>query len=487
MDQHPNQPQSLSEISHLFLSGIRQKQTQGAPRPMRTPPSQRTDESIDLTPEEFAQVFGGEAPGASEAPISDGVTVGPVRAVLASHLGAQQLTRVQEYASHICPPGKRVGLIWVDASEFRVSIFEHNPHPLPATVQSPENEALNPRRMTECLDELSWDVDYWLLMLPNPRTPEARALLRDVDAWTLLMSCDHDGVVACYRTLKGLADLNKAKISLAMLDAASDADADAAFGRLSSVCQQFLAWPIESEAPVAPCGDVTEHVVLWCSGARDKAQLATAPQWQVVGDFLARARKNPNADTAPLETAKAAPVMKETIPFPTEPIAAAHAPAAAHVSAAASIGASMARMDTAEVMDLTGDAESPAAIVSAVLRGGHEMIECPIKPPMCPDASLAVSRDHRLVLLAVARQGLSDLQQIGRAYQWLIENRALIGMAVPQFAIDAHQLPGLHLLVDHADMSATILQPLLQTASVTVHAYRKLRWGGKTGLLLEAA
>jgi hypothetical protein len=138
-------------------------------------------------------------------------------------------------------------------------------------------------------------------------------------------------------------------------------------------------------------------------------------------------------------------------------------------------------------MDLTGDAESPAAIVSAVLRGGHEMIECPIKPPMCPDASLAVSRDHRLVLLAVARQGLSDLQQIGRAYQWLIENRALIGMAVPQFAIDAHQLPGLHLLVDHADMSATILQPLLQTASVTVHAYRKLRWGGKTGLLLEAA
>jgi hypothetical protein len=125
--------------------------------------------------------------------------------------------------------------------------------------------------------------------------------------------------------------------------------------------------------------------------------------------------------------------------------------------------------------------------VSAVLRGGHEMIECPIKPPMCPDASLAVSRDHRLVLLAVARQGLSDLQQIGRAYQWLIENRALIGMAVPQYANDAHQSPGLHLRVDHADLSEPILQPLLQTASVTVHAYRKLRWGGKTGLLLEAA
>jgi hypothetical protein len=479
MDQHSNQPQSLSEISHLFLSGIRQKQTQGAPRPMRTPPSQRTDVSIDLTPEEFAQVFGGEAQANDEEPQSDQVLIGPVRAVLASHLGAQQLPRVQEYASHICPPGKRVGLISVDASEFRVSIFEHNPHPLPPAVQSPENEELNPRRMTECLDELSWDVDYWLLMIPNPRTPEARALLRYVDAWTLLMNCDHDGVVACYRTLKGLADLNKAKISLAMVDAASDGEADAAFVRLSGVCQQFLAWPIESEAPVAPCGDVTEHVVLWCSGARDKAQLANAPQWQVVSDFLARARKHPNPNAAALETAAtAATAVKESIPFPVQP-SAAPAPVAPAVA--------MPRMEITEVMDLVGDADSPAAIVAAVLRGGHEMIECPIKPPMCPESSLAVSRDHRLVLLAVARQGLSDLQQIGRAYQWLIENRALIGMAVPQFSIDAHQLPGLHLLVDHADMSATTLQPLLQTASVTVHAYRKLRWGGKTGLLLEAA
>ena len=106
---------------------------------------------------------------------------------------------------------------------------------------------------------------------------------------------------------------------------------------------------------------------------------------------------------------------------------------------------------------------------------------------MCPHASLAVSRDRRLVLVAVARQGLSDLRAIGQAYRWLIENRPLIGMAVPQFAIDAHQLPQLHLLVDHADMTAEVLQPMLQSANVTVHAYRKLRWGGKTGLLLEAA
>jgi hypothetical protein len=106
---------------------------------------------------------------------------------------------------------------------------------------------------------------------------------------------------------------------------------------------------------------------------------------------------------------------------------------------------------------------------------------------MCPQASLAVSRDRHLVLVAVARQGLPDLRQIGRAYQWLNENRALIGMAVPQMSIDTHQPARLHLLVDHADMTADVLQPMLQSAAVTVHAYRKLRWGGKTGLLLEAA
>ena len=83
--------------------------------------------------------------------------------------------------------------------------------------------------------------------------------------------------------------------------------------------------------------------------------------------------------------------------------------------------------------------------------------------------------------------GLQDLGSIGQAYRWLNENRALVQMALPQFAIDAHQMPSLHLLVDHADVSAEVLAPMLQNGHITIHAYRKLRWGGKTGLLLEAA
>src|SRR5947208_2661919 len=107
----------------------------------------------------------------------------------------------------------------------------------------------------------------------------------------MLMTCDHDGVVSCYRTLKGLSDLHRPLLSIATLDASSEAEAAAARQRMSSVCRQFLDWSVESESTVEPIGDVTEHIVLWCCAARDKAQLATASQWQVVTDFLAKARK----------------------------------------------------------------------------------------------------------------------------------------------------------------------------------------------------
>jgi MFS superfamily sulfate permease-like transporter len=45
----------------------------------------------------------------------------------------------------------------------------------------------------------------------------------------------------------------------------------------------------------------------------------------------------------------------------------------------------------------------------------------------------------------------------------------------------------LRLLIDQADSAAHTLQPMLQGDHVTVKTYRKMRWGGKTGLLLEAA
>src|SRR3978361_1055262 len=54
---------SLSEIGHLFLSSVRERQTNGAPLPKRQPPGRsapaaRLEVSVDLTPEEFKHVCG---------------------------------------------------------------------------------------------------------------------------------------------------------------------------------------------------------------------------------------------------------------------------------------------------------------------------------------------------------------------------------------------------------------------------------------------
>ena len=100
---------------------------------------------------------------------------------------------------------------------------------------------------------------------------------------------------------------------------------------------------------------------------------------------------------------------------------------------------------------------------------------------MCGEVRLAVSRDRGIVLFAVAREGLGELRSIGHALRWVSENRTLLGMALPQFAIDTNQSPRLRLLVDQSDLSADLLQPVLQSEHVTVQSYRKLRWGGTDG------
>jgi hypothetical protein len=126
--------------------------------------------------------------------------------------------------------------------------------------------------------------------------------------------------------------------------------------------------------------------------------------------------------------------------------------------------------------------------LSAMVRDtANAMIECPLRPPMLATSRLVVDRQRRVTLIAVATQGLSDLQTIAGAYRWLSENRGLISMAFPQMNIDSHALPQLRLLIDHHDASAATLQTLLQSGCVQLQTYRKLRWGAKTGLLLEAA
>lgn len=520
----PHKPnRSLSDISHLFLSSVRDRQTNGAPRPHRTPPgshsgSSKPDVSIDLTPEELARVMG----GAAIEPVDEMPTT-PITALIGGHLNGKQFDRAKEYACHLAVAGRRVALIEVDASEFRLLCFEHGKEMATAgSFQS--NEYDDPRDITSAIEELSWDVDQWLLVLPNGKTPEALNLLRAVDYWTLLCTCDHDGVVSCYRTLKGLADVHRKafgdsspaypRLSLALLDARDEIEADRVYRKLSGVCEQFLRWPLGLEPSVRKTVGVAEHLIaLWRVGEETggKPEGASTSHWEVVGDFLKRAGASASrpcseppssADSSdvPMSSAissepsrrhvgdvvvgsfaahlESKPVIQPAIPSP-EMSPMTH-------SSSSIIPANPA--GGTEVIDLGEGNPAESSILAAVVR--HEnsgLVECPIRPPACPEARLAVGRDRRIVMLALARQGLSDLHCIGQAYRWLSENRALISMAMPQFAIDAHAFPHLRLLVDQADLNTQALAPMLQSGHVVVQAYRTLRWGTKTGLLLEAA
>jgi hypothetical protein len=535
--------------------------------------------SIDLTPEEFARSFGQfslpddlMADPVADAPADEPgeLAFRPVTAVIAGHLTGTQLDRARQYARHLAARDGRIGLIELDASEFRLMCFE------PGAIASPEDATppLNPdcynvREITEAIEELNWDVDRWLLVIPNPRTPEAKALLREVEHWVLLTTCDHDGVVSAYRMLKGLADQattagQRPRLTLAVLDAFDDAEVARVNEKLAGVCNQFLAWPVEPEIPIAAGAEAAEHLVMFCRPTRDKAQIAAAPQWAIVDDFLFRLRQAPAAGgTSPfeipcearaLEAAAAANASDPAVqpddpaddvsPQPTDPmttdtqpaarptprpaseknrdgdgfslaqnrdgdgfsLASRPAPAVESIpqpaiepsrpdaSAAAAPPPPQPVQPTApaageyEVLDLPGPNASAEAILAAILHDpAAGLVECPVRAPMCADVRLAVARDRGLLLLAVARQGLGELKLIGRAYQWLQENQSLIAMAVPQFAIDPAQSPRLRLLVDQADLSAETLRPMLESAHVKVQAYRRLRWGGKAGLLLEAA
>jgi hypothetical protein len=501
-DESPKK-RSLSEISHLFLSSVRDRQTDGASRPKRTPP---TDASIDLTPEEFARVYGGE--DASQAAEGQHKPV-PISAVIAAHLNGKQFDRTKEYARALAERLGRVGLIELDASELRLMCFEPAEQSGPSESEPQPFECVEPRQMIEALQEMNWDIEHWLVLIPNPRTPEARSILREIDHWVLLSTCDHDGIVSSYRMLKGMAETHRPLLTLSLLDATDDGQVTRVFQKLAGVCQQFLDWPLDFEPAVVPSPAASEHLVLMYRPTHDKAQLAAAPQWAVVAEFIASAKiaesaavqaqaadsqvddVPPSAQVTSSEKSQliADVIVNEQASLPPEPPVAPPIVLPTQTAAPAPALMPIAGNNAIDdVIDLPGQDVSGGAILAAVLgKMAGELIECPLRPPMCLEARLAVGRDRSIALLAVASQGLRELQFIGQAFRWLKENRELIAMALPQFAIDPHTPPRLRLLVDRADLAADVLQPMLQSEHVTVQAYRKLRWGQKLGVFFEAA
>jgi hypothetical protein len=492
-DQSKN-PRSLSDISHLFLSSVRERQTGSAARPQRTPPPKtepRESREADLTPQEFQHV----ANEPREIP-NENSSVPPVRAVIASHLGSRQFDAVRSYARSLASSGRRIGLIWIDVSEFALLTYEPDER-----VQERHDESggefFDARVMREAIAELNCDLECWILAVANPRVAEGRALLKDVSRWVLLSGKDHDAVVACYRTLKGLADLHRPRLSIAALDTTDPAESEQVFSKMASTCMQFLNWPLEAEPAVEDAPHVAECTVMHCSVQGDKAQLATAGHWQVIADLLEQAHDVEEDESEPLTPEK---VINPSEMFSGEAAHKPRQPTADELAAQARIRrlVSVPRIEplpmpaaakpagASEVIELAD--EQGGSVLDAVMRHSMtEIIECPVRPPMCPNARLGISRDRRLTLIAAAGHGLRELRDVGLAYRWLVENRALVAMALPQLAVDAKQMPHLRLLVDQADLNAEVLQPIFQVNTVTICSYRKLRWGERNGLLLEAA
>jgi len=489
---NPQSPQRrLSEISHLFLSDVRAKATGDAPRPVRRPPgSFKGDVSIDLTPEEFAKVF---SESDEPAPALTQGAFKPVRAIVAHHLGELMADRIRDFAGMFCTEGKRVGVIYADAADVRVTCIEHNPSAERIDDETAP-EPLEAQRLEEALVELNQDVDSWLITLPDPRNTESRELLRHITHWTLISGVDHDSVVSSYRTIKGLCEVAKPNLSIAIFGAIDETELDKTYRKLGSVCDQFLHMKSTLMGSIEPGDEIAEHLVLAASASHSKAQLALSPQWAILTDMImaaepvtaSAARAPAPAPVAAVESVAPAikPVMKA---IPPEPTLAFSPEQPMRIEPQTPASQPICDDGFTNIIDLPHADTSPAAVIGAVIRGGGELVESPVKVPAHPEAIVAVSRDHQLVLVAAAKSGLADLRTIAQAYRWMSENRALIAMALPQFSIDIHSTGRLQLLVDHADVSADVLQPLMESGSVTVKAYRKLRWAGRTGLLLEAA
>lgn len=467
MTEQPRRDPTLSDIGHLFLSSLRDR---AGGRPERTPPP-------------------GEAPrraGSGAAP--------PLTALIGAHLGARQRAVARRYASQIEGGPDRVGLIEIDHAELALSCLERGGAAFAPGAYNEDGagDVMDARQIRDAISELSHDVQRWVVLPLDPRAPEARGVLRAARHWTLLVACDPDGVVAAYRALKGLRDLcveGERTISLAVVDAAGAAEAEQAQRKLAEVCRQFLSLRVRCEAMTGSGDELQEHPALVVRLTHDKAGPATDAHWREVTDLAARSAPPPpsasDVRSAVIEPASPATEAQQCEPAPE--VAPATAPMRRARAASSDAPDAVPPGRFGEVIDLPDGTTDPASLTAAVASSEQSLIACPLPLPALRGTVVAVDRSGLLQLIAAVDGTSPSLAEAGRAYEWLLENRALVAMALPQLRIDALRLPALNLLIEHGRHAAAGLAPLLRQAHVQVRTYRALRWGERHGLLLEAA
>jgi hypothetical protein len=498
-DQPRTNAPSLSEISHLFLSSVRERG--GGARPVRTPPGRNPGPvtAPEPSPQQLAAPEQAEKVDPHAAAAASPVRSDRIQCVLAHHLGSKDRTAVAQYAATL---GRNVGII--EARPQELLIHRLDPGDDESSAPAMRIPLSDRAGLLEALTELDWDVDRWIIALPQPRDPGSRTLLQQIGSWVLITQPEHEAVVEAYRAIKGIFESRSAhcRLTLAVLGGGSAEAVERVRRKLSGVCGQFLGWEPQH------CLAVSQHhsprlrpVVVGYPAVPSRPEA----HWDALSDFVGIARETEHSgvrtdSSAVAEDVDAAP---EPGPSPAPPPTTSQRPDPTLNVApetekdpipALRLHAELPAVpkpayDAAEseVIDLPGGDGAPDAVAAAVLRGMGGLLECPIRPPSCPSARLAVDREGGLVLLAVAGKGLPDLEAICEAQRWMCENRQLIGLAFPQMKLDPAAEPKLRLLVDHLDARAGSLQRMMQSGVVQIIAFRRLSWLGKSGLLLDAA
>ena len=304
-DERSSNRRNLSEISHLFLSDLRRLNGDGRAPPKRLPPGHRDlpadprdAETIDLTPEEF------------DDPRVRGVPTPPAVAALVAADPRLAHQRAVDYAAALAHE-QPVGLAFIEDGALRIACVAAD-----AADQADPLELTDPAQLAAALDEAKTDIGRWLLVFPEPRLAHAGRLLTGLDDWTLLTTADHDGVVAGYRTLKALCDLDLPeggpRITLALHGEEDAATARRHAAKLVGVCRQFLNLSLDlpADAPPPAAGTLRPAAAAACRDlivARWPDADAAARGWDVVANAFA------NAFAAPLP-ADLTPDWSETMP-----------------------------------------------------------------------------------------------------------------------------------------------------------------------------
>jgi len=329
-------------------------------------------------------------------------------------------------------------------------------------------EGTDAREMAGAVAELSGEVEGWVFGTEDLRRDGewVDAAAGEGGGWIVPVEGGEDARVEAYRVIKALG--SRGMRGRLVLAAVGEGAVEVA-GKLREVIRKFLAWDAADMFVVGVEGEGFVHGLMSAGGGEGTWAGALGA---MVGAMVG-AEEVLAVETDPARTVVEAGVgvvreQKGTEPAP-EPVRMAIAPVIGELG-----------RDEVEVLEFVG--EGAEGVLDSVMAGG-EWVGCGLELPGSGRARLAVDGEGRLVVLGVLEDG-GDVAELGRAWRWVAENAAVVARAVRPVVADGGKAPEMVVFAGTelaGDLAAVV------GAGVRVRTYRALRWGGRRGLLVEAA